>query len=40
MFFPGKKIPGPQNFGKKIRKMTIFKANTRLVKIVIVQKSY
>ena len=42
MFCPGKN-PGhtrPQNFGQKNRKMTIFKANPRLVKIVIVQKSY
>ena len=38
LFCPGKKFPGhtrPQNFGQKIRKkwkMTIFKANPRLVK--------
>jgi hypothetical protein len=38
-FVKGKKSPGqtrPQNFGQKIRKMIIFKANPRLVKIVII----
>jgi hypothetical protein len=39
IFCPGKKIR-PQNFRQKIRKMIIFKANPRLVKIIIVQKSY
>jgi hypothetical protein len=43
MFCRGKNVPGhtrPQNFGQKIRKITIFKTNPRLIKIVIVQKSY
>jgi hypothetical protein len=38
MRYPGHTMP--QNFEQKNRKMTIFKANLRLVKIVIVQKSY
>jgi hypothetical protein len=43
MFFSRKKIPahtGPHNFAQKIMKMNIFKAKLRIVKIVIVQKSY
>ena len=30
----------PKTLDKKIRKMTIFKANPKLVKLVMVQKSY
>jgi hypothetical protein len=43
MFCPGKEflaILGPKTLDKKIRKMTIFKAYLRLLKIVIVQESY
>jgi hypothetical protein len=43
MFCQGKKILAtldPRTSDKKIRKITTFKANPRIVKIVIVQKSY